>query len=217
MKEFDRALEEYTRAIAAKGFWQAISYQNRAIIYAQKGQYDMAVKDMDRAIALVPNNAHFYYLRGLTYAVTKDMGKANADFDKACKMGNKNGCERLLGLMAAEKVQGAYYMTTADGVISQYTQRIIFEMKDGNLTASAPPFSVAGMTLYKTISDIAFKDNILTLTYRSQIQEIWNVTLMTADFTGNTMKIPCKWKLISGNSGSIGSESNGFLIRDERH
>jgi tetratricopeptide (TPR) repeat protein len=217
-KQFDRALEEYTRAIAAKGFWQAISYQNRAIIYAQKGQYDMAVQDMNQAIALAPNNAHFYYLRGLARAMTKDTEKANADYDKACKMGNKNGCERLLGLSSVEKVQGSYYITAADGVIgSEYAQRIIFEIKDGKLTASAPPTSVAGMTLYKTISDIAFKDNILTLTYRSQIQEIWSVSYMTADFTGNTMKIPCKWKMVSGNSGSIGSESNGFLIRDQRH
>ncbi len=217
MKEFDRALEEYTRAIAAKGFWQAISYQNRAIIYAQKGQYDMAVKDMDQAIALVPNNAQFYYLRGLARTMTKDMGKANADFDKSCKMGNKNGCERLLGLMAAEKVRGAYYMTAADGVINQYTQRIIFEMNDGNLTASVPPTSVAGMTIYITISEVAFKDNILTLTYRSQVQEYWGVSHMAADFSGNTTKIPCKWKIVGGNSGSIGSESNGFLIRDQRH
>ena len=216
-KQFDRALEEYTRAIAAKGFWQAISYQNRAIIYAQKGQYDMAVQDMNQAIALVPNNAHFYYLRGLVRAMTKDMEKANADYDKACKMGNKNGCERLLGLSSVEKVLGSYYITAEDGVINEYAQRIIFEMKGDKLTASSPPFSVAGMTLYKTISDIAFKDNLLTLTYKSQIEEIWSVSYMTADFTGNTMKIPCKWKLISGNSGSIGSESNGFLIRDQRH
>jgi tetratricopeptide (TPR) repeat protein len=203
MKQFDRALEEYNRAIAAKGFWQAISYQNRAIVYIHKEQYDRAVRDFDQAIALAPNNAHFYYLRGLAHTLMKDTGKANADYDKACKMGSKNGCERLLGQLAGEKLLGSYYITGEDGAISQYSIRITFEMKDGNLTASSPSLSVAGMTFFYTYSDVFIKENVLTLKCKGQGGGVWSVSDMSADLTGGTTRIPVKWKIVSGNSGSI--------------
>ena len=92
MKQPDRALEEYTKAIATKGFWQAISYMNRAGVYIQKGQRDMAIRDMDQAIALAPNNAHFYYMRGLLYELMNKTDRAVVDLERACTMGNNNGC-----------------------------------------------------------------------------------------------------------------------------
>lgn len=216
MKHFDRALEEYSRAIAAKGFWQAISYQNRAIVYINKEQYDRALQDLDQAITLAPDNAHFYYLRGLAHTLMKDTGKANADYDKACKMGSKNGCESLLGQLAGEKLLGSYYITAEDGAIGQYSMRITFEMKDGNLTASTPPLSISGINCYYTFSDVVIRDNVLTSKCKSQVQKFWSVSEMSADLTGGTTRIPIKWKLVSGNSGSIGKVTTGFLIRDER-
>ena len=111
MKQFDQAQEEYTKAIAKKGFWQAIAYQNRGGVYALKGQFDPALRDLDQAIALAPKNAHFYFLRGVVYAMKQDPEKANSDYDRACKMGSKNGCEQLLALMSGKKLQGAYYVT----------------------------------------------------------------------------------------------------------
>jgi tetratricopeptide (TPR) repeat protein len=216
LKQFDQAGEEFTKAIAKKGFWQAICYQDRAVVYANKGQYDMALRDLDQAIAIAPNNSHLYFLRGLVHGQMKNADQANADFDKACKMGSKDGCERLLGLLTVEQVLGSYYIAAEDGVVNEYSQRIIFKMEDGKLAAISPPFSVAGMTLYKTISDIAIQGNTLTLLYKSQIEEKWSVNQMTADFSGNKTRIPCKWKVLSGNSGSIGTVSNGLLIRDQR-
>jgi len=217
-KQFDKALEEYTTAIAKKGFWQAISHHNRAIVYLHKGQYDMAARDIDQAIALAPNNAHFYYLRGLTHTLMKNTKKADADYDKACKMGDKDGCERLLGTLAAEKLLGSYYIAGADGVVNQYSIRITFEMKDGSLTASSPPFSLSGVTLFYAYSDVTIKDNALILKCKSQVGGYWSVSEMNADLAGSTTKIPYKWTVLNGgNTGAItGTVSNGFLMRDER-
>lgn len=216
--QFDRALEEYTNAIAKKGFWQAISYQNRAIVYVHKGQHDMAVRDIEQAIALAPSNSHFFYLRGLIHALMKNMEKANADFDKACKMGDKDGCERLLGTLAAEKLLGSYFFTAADGVISQYSIRVTFEMKDGNLTANSPSLSSSGITISYIYSDIAIKDNVLKAKVKSQVGGYWSLSEMSADLTGSTTKIPYKWTVVNGgNTGAAtGTVSNGFLIRDEK-
>jgi len=215
MKQFDRAVEEYTRAIEAKGFWQAVSYQNRAVAYGQKGQYELAIRDMDQAIALVPNNAHFYYLRGLAYALAEDMDKADADLDKACKMGYKKGCEWLQKLLKAEKVVGSYYLTGQDGKILEFTPRITFAIEDGRLTASSPPQSFFGGTSYKTISDIAFKNNALTFKLKTVANEFWNVTYVVTDFTGDTARIPVRMKQLSGNIGGGSREVPGLLIRDE--
>ena len=217
-KQFDQALEEYTKAIAAKGFWQAISYQNRAIVYVHKNQYDIAIRDLDQSIALAPNNAHFYYLRGLTYTLMKNMEKANFNYDKACKMGDKDGCERLLGAMMGEKLLGSYYITAADGVISKYSLRITFEMKDGNLTVSSLPISISGITMSYTYSEVTIKDNVLTVKVKSQVGGYWSLSEMSADLTASTTKIPCKWTVVSGgNTGATtGTVSSGFLIRDER-
>ena len=98
-------------------------------------------------------------------------------------------------------------------MIGQYTTRIIFEMKNGILTATAPPFVVSGVTARYSISDVALKGNVLTLKYQSQVEGFWSVSEMTADLTGGTSKIPCKWKQVAGNAGTIGTESPGYLIR----
>jgi tetratricopeptide (TPR) repeat protein len=217
MNQPERALEEYTRAIKAKGFWQAIVYRNRAVIYAQKKEYSKAVRDLDQAITLAPSNAHFYYLRGVALAMLGNMEKANTDYDKACKMGDVNGCSQMKSLLTAERVLGSYYMTGRDGMINENSPRITFELKDGKLIASSPPASSASYgTTYKTISDVAIRNNALTFTLRAQNNQYWNVAYIVADFSGDAKVIPINLKQISGNFGSIGSVYPGFLIRDEK-
>jgi len=45
----------------------AVAYNNRGLAYTNKGQYDRAIIDLDRAIALNPNNAIVYNNRGFAY------------------------------------------------------------------------------------------------------------------------------------------------------
>ena len=58
----------------------------------------MAIEDLSKAIALAPNNAKHYVVRGLAYAQSGNMGRAISDLQKACDMGIKSGviiCRRL--------------------------------------------------------------------------------------------------------------------------
>ena len=45
----------------------SIAYYNRGSAYIDTGEYDRAIADFDRALALSPKNADVYYDRGLAY------------------------------------------------------------------------------------------------------------------------------------------------------
>jgi Flp pilus assembly protein TadD len=61
----------YTRAVAD-------DFIKSGLAHLRKADYDQAIADFDRAIALNPNSAVAYYDRGIAYRA-----KANADFNRA--------------------------------------------------------------------------------------------------------------------------------------
>jgi tetratricopeptide (TPR) repeat protein len=94
-RDFERAVEDYNKAIQLGGNWQAMAYGNRAIIRANTKQFDMAIDDLNKSIALAPNNSKYYCMRGISYALTGNRGRAISDLQKSCDMGDKLGCEYL--------------------------------------------------------------------------------------------------------------------------
>ncbi|MBI5747750.1 MAG: tetratricopeptide repeat protein [Nitrospinae bacterium] len=93
-KEYDNAIESYTKAIALDPNY-AQAYNNRGVAYYDKGQHDRAIEDYNKAIALDPNLASAYNNRGVAYGLSGNMGRAISDFQKACDMGNEKGCKGL--------------------------------------------------------------------------------------------------------------------------
>ena len=61
----------------------AIAYANRGLAYHNKGEYDRAIKDYDKAIALNPKDPDPYYNLGRTYDSKSDYEKALAYFRSA--------------------------------------------------------------------------------------------------------------------------------------
>ncbi|MGI9568857.1 MAG: tetratricopeptide repeat protein, partial [Desulfobulbia bacterium] len=57
--------------------------------YSNKGQFDEAISNYDRAIQLNPKNAAAYYNRGIAYAQLTDSGRAIADFTNAIKINKR--------------------------------------------------------------------------------------------------------------------------------
>ena len=55
----------------------------RATSYQKRGDYDRAIADMDRAVALAPGDAESYLTRGEAYHEKHNAGRAIADYDKA--------------------------------------------------------------------------------------------------------------------------------------
>ena len=73
-----------------------MAYSNRGLdYYDNKGQYDKAIEDYNRAIALDPNYASAYFNRGLAYEMLGNKSMAISDYRKACDLGFEDGCENL--------------------------------------------------------------------------------------------------------------------------
>jgi tetratricopeptide (TPR) repeat protein len=79
-KDYDRAITDYTTAIAKGG---VDGYFKRANAYFSKKDYDRAIADYTSAIGKNAKNADAYYNRGNTYYVKKDYDRAVADYSKA--------------------------------------------------------------------------------------------------------------------------------------
>ncbi len=67
----------------------ANAYINRGVAYDSKGEYDRAIEDYDKAIALNPNDASFYYNRGNTYDYKGEYDRAITDYDQAIALDPK--------------------------------------------------------------------------------------------------------------------------------
>jgi len=91
---FAKAIEDFNRAIVINPN-HANVYSNRGITYALIGQYDSALADYNTTIKLDKNYAGAYLNRGTMYLQTGNKEQAVSDFQKACELGDKEGCRAL--------------------------------------------------------------------------------------------------------------------------
>jgi tetratricopeptide (TPR) repeat protein len=62
------------------------AYNNRGVVYYNKGQYDKAIADFNRALKIEPRHFWAYHNRGRTYISKYRLDKAIADFSKALEL-----------------------------------------------------------------------------------------------------------------------------------
>lgn len=86
---------EYKDLIAERDKEVATLYNNRGVVYADKGQHDRAIDNFNKALELNPNSAKAYNNRGITYGNKGQHDMAIADFQKACDMGYEDSCKNL--------------------------------------------------------------------------------------------------------------------------
>ena len=63
-----------------------IAYNNRGMAYGEKGDYDHAIEDYNRAIDLEPDYADAYHNRGVAYHQKGDYDHAIVDYDRAIEL-----------------------------------------------------------------------------------------------------------------------------------
>lgn len=119
-KQYQKASEDYTKAIEIKPKdADAYLYLSRGYAYEMLNQVDNAIKDYSKAIKLEPNEAGYYSSRGDLYVKKEFLGKAIADFEKACEFEQELKfkeiyCNTLEELRKAEK-RGTKWVHYADG------------------------------------------------------------------------------------------------------
>ena len=94
---FDKAIEDLEKALALNPSHLA-AYNTRntlGAVYAEAGLVDKAFEQFNKAILMDQNHAMAYNNRGLLYAMTGDKGRAAMDYQKACALGDSNGCNTL--------------------------------------------------------------------------------------------------------------------------
>jgi len=93
--EVDKAIPDYTHAIEiAPNF--AVSFNNRANCYIEKGNYTQAILDATKAIELDSNYAYAYDNRGEAYEMSGDYDKAIADCSIALQLKIDNATSTFL-------------------------------------------------------------------------------------------------------------------------
>ena len=80
--EYDKALEEYDRAIQSDAN-HAHAYYLRSWTFLQLSEYDLAFTDMNQAIAKDPENAEFYRARAVLWRNVFEYDKSTEDCSKA--------------------------------------------------------------------------------------------------------------------------------------
>jgi tetratricopeptide (TPR) repeat protein len=96
----------------------ASSLVDQGNTYYNNGDYDSAIDDYTRAIALAPNNAVAYYNRGLAYGNNGDLGMAIADLTRAIQFDPSDDkfrqtLQQMQKYVAAQQAQAAQ-QTQAD-------------------------------------------------------------------------------------------------------
>ncbi len=84
-KEYDKAIDAYTKAIAANDKW-AMAYLYRGLAYTQKKLFDLAIDDYTKAIAIDNTDDWAYLARANAYSGKGQYDLAVADFTKAIEI-----------------------------------------------------------------------------------------------------------------------------------
>jgi tetratricopeptide (TPR) repeat protein len=84
--DYDRAIEDFNRAIPLQPKWLQLAYGNRANAYAMKGDDDKAVDSYSVAISLDKNYSAAFAGRALIYEKMGEIEKARADFNSALRV-----------------------------------------------------------------------------------------------------------------------------------
>ena len=81
----EKAFERATNDILTNPENPAL-FINRALLWAEKGELDLAIADYDSAIRLDPGSATAFNNRGTLWRRKKDLDRANADFSEAIEL-----------------------------------------------------------------------------------------------------------------------------------
>ena len=111
-KRYDASIRCFTAAIKLD-YGNAEYHIGRALAYACRGDFPMAVGDFTTAIGIDPGNAAAYRGRGLAYARIGDYEQAIIDQDEAIRLDPLNMRARL-GRDVSNLLKASYEGTTAD-------------------------------------------------------------------------------------------------------
>jgi stress-induced-phosphoprotein 1 len=94
--DYPRAIEQYTEAIR-RAPRNPTMYSNRAAAYSKLGEFPMAIKDCDAAIAIDSNFVKAYTRKGFCHFTMKEYNRARDCYNQALRI-DPNNAEALSGI-----------------------------------------------------------------------------------------------------------------------
>jgi tetratricopeptide (TPR) repeat protein len=101
-REDDKAIEEYTQAIAlnpdyAEAYtYRGAAYYNRGTFSSDSGQYELAVKDFRKVVAMKPGTYSAYLAQGAIYVHQNEYEKGIEEINKAIALSPHEGMAYVL-------------------------------------------------------------------------------------------------------------------------
>src|SRR4030042_1222790 len=93
-------------------------YFEQGIEYSEKGQYDNAISDFNKALEVNPNYADAYYNRGIAYGKKEQYDNEIPDYNKALEV-NPNYAEAYFNRGVIYEKRGQY-----DNAISDFNKAL---------------------------------------------------------------------------------------------
>ena len=114
-RDFENAISYFSKSLDAQYWKPELVLDLRAIAYANQNNYDLALKDINKAIEFVPDQSSYYFTRLNINILSKDFEKAILDAKKTIKLDRKDpqGFYSLAFLMNSNNdyYKSLYYMT----------------------------------------------------------------------------------------------------------
>ncbi len=94
-KQYPEAVEDLSRVIKLKGYYEGYAYQNRGSAYLESRQYLLALNDINKAIELLPTNkAKLYLGKARILEGLNDSTAAMQAYQQACLLGMQTACQK---------------------------------------------------------------------------------------------------------------------------
>ena len=150
MNDFSSAIEHYTKSIKLAPM-VFINFVNRGQAYSELGECDLAIFDLDRAIALNASEPAAYYNRGNVYARKDEVERAVADYGKAIELNpnyanaylNRAHCNALLSNVTEAIEDYSRVIDIGPLAVNAYCSRGATYSEQGELELAIRDFSAA--------------------------------------------------------------------------
>lgn len=95
VKHYAEAIEDLSKVIQLKGYYEGYAYQNRGSAYLESGKYLLALNDINKAIELLSvNKAKLYLGKARALEGLNDSTAAMQAYKQACSMGAATACQK---------------------------------------------------------------------------------------------------------------------------
>ncbi len=111
VKHYPEAIEDLSKVIKLKGYYEGYAYQNRGSAYLENGQYALALNDINKAIELLPtNHAKLYWGKARALDGLNEATAATQAYKQACVQGMSIACQKTGQSGAPVKPLSEYFL-----------------------------------------------------------------------------------------------------------